>query len=119
MYNGGGMERPVCASPGCSNMAERYGGGQKEMFRKLCNSCRKTKAGRPRGGWQRARAHRQEVQARGACEGCGAVNTIKGFFDIHHRDGNASNDAIENLALLCPSCHREAHLGVALGTHRC
>jgi len=28
-------------------------------------------------------------------------------FDVHHRDGNASNNSIGNLAALCVKCHRE------------
>jgi hypothetical protein len=31
--------------------------------------------------------------------------------EVHHVDGNRSNNAVENLAVLCPICHRERHLG--------
>jgi len=30
-------------------------------------------------------------------------------FVLHHVDGNNKNDAIENLMLLCPSCHTDVH----------
>jgi len=39
------------------------------------------------------------------CERCG----WKGYCDIHHRDGNHSNNEKENLEILCPNCHRTHH----------
>lgn len=31
------------------------------------------------------------------------------FLEVHHIDGNPSNDQLENLATLCQSCHLKAH----------
>jgi predicted HNH restriction endonuclease len=52
--------------------------------------------------------------ARGACEKC-RVSGPKGFLAIHHIDGRSNNDAIENLILLCPNCHRLADLAIWSG----
>lgn len=40
------------------------------------------------------------------CENCGA-----GDIHVHHRDGDATNDVLENLVGLCASCHRKVHHG--------
>lgn len=39
------------------------------------------------------------------CEG-GHVITVRYFKDLHHKDGNFSNNKPENLLLLCSDCHR-------------
>jgi len=39
------------------------------------------------------------------CELCGRY----GAMHIHHKDGNPYNNNIENLAVLCSSCHRKVH----------
>lgn len=31
------------------------------------------------------------------------------FIQFHHVDENPSNNAIENIAPLCPNCHTQAH----------
>ena len=38
------------------------------------------------------------------------------FFQIHHLDGNASNNDPDNLAPLCPNCHDQADLRRPLST---
>lgn len=65
--------------------------------------------------------HRDEVTARagGRCEICGmsskaAVAKWGRKMDIHHRDGKGRtsaehNHAVDNLMLVCPSCHRRIH----------
>lgn len=40
----------------------------------------------------------------GCCPKCGG--TLHKGFHRHHKDGNHSNNSIENLILHCPSCHR-------------
>lgn len=48
------------------------------------------------------------------CENCGLSNTdITGqlysgslTLDLHHIDGDSTNNSLENLNLLCPNCHR-------------
>lgn len=44
-----------------------------------------------------------------SCERCGFVPEHPAQMDVHHIDGNHSNDAEENLATLCANCHRLHH----------
>lgn len=39
------------------------------------------------------------------CLCCGADSSL----DIHHVDGNPTNDNLDNLVVLCKSCHRKVH----------
>jgi len=39
------------------------------------------------------------------CLCCGADSSL----DVHHVDGNPTNDDLENLIVLCKSCHRKVH----------
>lgn len=58
------MERPVCRTDGCENVAEQYRNGRKQVrFRPFCSSCRKRKDGRPIGTWQRERLVHQATRA--------------------------------------------------------
>lgn len=43
------------------------------------------------------------------CEICGSTTNV----DVHHIDGNFSNNNIDNLMLLCRSCHMKAHRNVS------
>lgn len=45
------------------------------------------------------------------CIGCGYDRNRK-VLDIHHIDENKFNNSITNLAMVCPTCHREIHVGV-------
>jgi hypothetical protein len=42
-------------------------------------------------------------QQQGLCAKCG--RSLEQGFHKHHKDGNASNNSVENLELLCPECH--------------
>lgn len=44
------------------------------------------------------------------CEHCGLQDEDTRLFDVHHLDGNHANNDPANLATLCPTCHRRAHL---------
>jgi len=44
------------------------------------------------------------------CSICG-YNLVKAL-EVHHRDGNRNNNDIGNLDLLCPTHHKEYHLGI-------
>lgn len=51
---------------------------------------------------------RRLLKLRGAkCERCGYAR--KEILQIHHKDRNRRNNALENLVLLCPNCHAEEH----------
>ncbi len=41
------------------------------------------------------------------CEDCGIENWRgeKITLELHHKDGNHTNNKLENLAILCPNCH--------------
>ena len=42
------------------------------------------------------------------CNRCGYC-TIPGVLQVHHKDRNRTNSAIENLEVLCPTCHAIEH----------
>jgi len=48
----------------------------------------------------RAQKHRKP-----SCEMCGSTKRL----DVHHRDGNIKNNALENLQTLCHTCHMKWH----------
>lgn len=45
----------------------------------------------------------------GKCEVCGwsKINQFTGKFplEVHHKDGDSTNNNLDNLMLLCPNCH--------------
>jgi hypothetical protein len=43
------------------------------------------------------------------CERCGFVASHPSQIDIHHKDHNHKNDAVDNLVSLCANCHRLIH----------
>ncbi len=56
------------------------------------------------------------VRAGGKCEGCGSQapfvdDSGNGFLEVHHinRLADEGDDAPENVAAVCPNCHRRAH----------
>lgn len=44
----------------------------------------------------------------GACQRCG-FNEVSEILQLHHKDRNRKNNAIENVELLCPNCHQLEH----------
>ena len=52
----------------------------------------------------------QEVQSTGKCAYCGVTVDGRGLHDIHHVDGNSSNNKIENLIYLCSKPYNNCHL---------
>jgi HNH endonuclease len=46
------------------------------------------------------------------CEVCGLVewNNKPIALDVHHIDGNRRNNAIDNLKVVCPNCHRQEEM---------
>ena len=39
------------------------------------------------------------------CQACGYI----GVYDIHHKDRDYNNNKIDNLIILCPTCHAKIH----------
>jgi len=60
---------------------------------------------RPGWGYGRTLANRLYPEL-GTCEGC----TVRPAEHRHHRDGDPTNNARENVAFLCRRCHVLAHL---------
>jgi phage terminase large subunit GpA-like protein len=44
------------------------------------------------------------------CNRCGYKKNVK-ILQVHHKDENRQNNALENLEVLCPNCHAEIHWG--------
>ena len=67
------------------------------------------------GGRESRRARRRpHLKYRGdQCVRCGLQHEDKRVFDVHHKDGNHSNNSPDNLETVCPTCHRLHHLGIA------
>jgi HNH endonuclease len=87
----------TCNQPGCANVP---------VYRGRCILHVEWSGLTPR---QRGRAlverRHRIMRARGrVCEQCGEPPPL----ELHHRDGDTSNDRPANLQLLCLSCHREA-----------
>ncbi len=43
-----------------------------------------------------------------SCNRCGYSKYLC-ILEVHHKDTNRNNNNIENLEILCPTCHREEH----------
>ena len=48
-----------------------------------------------------------EGRKRRCCEGCGLSEWLERHIplELHHVDGDRTNNALSNLALMCPNCH--------------
>jgi predicted Mrr-cat superfamily restriction endonuclease len=68
---------------------------------------------------------RQSLQASngvGRCEACDYTHAERGMFDVHHLRpialmAQGGRTKLDDLALLCPRCHRLAHLGTGSKPH--
>jgi len=44
------------------------------------------------------------------CAVCGWAEDER-ILEVHHKDEDRSNNALDNLIILCPTCHRKITLG--------
>ncbi len=65
-------------------------------YSSVCNRCHKIRYLRP---WM--------AFTKDSCEMCGYTPMFKGSLDVHHRDGDKSNNDPDNYMTVCASCHRE------------
>jgi hypothetical protein len=104
-----------CASCGKQLVRKRMPNGSLESLlhfgrRKFCDQMcmakgftgRFKEAVQPKQGRYRARTLTRKVR----CEMCGATTRR---LDVHHRDENPLNNAVENRIVLCRSCHLKGH----------
>lgn len=55
--------------------------------------------------WTTAHYHARKIVPAGSCERCGSPNAS----DVHHKDGDWTNNNPDNLERLCRSCHNLEH----------
>jgi 5-methylcytosine-specific restriction protein A len=58
--------------------------------------------------WRKLRKTAKQ-KARFRCQECGRRETANRRLEVHHADGDATNNAPENLQALCVSCHKDRH----------
>lgn len=88
----------------CKDLSQRVGSKLDAMLPKHYGT-----ASRSRDVYRRIYKETRFVE-KIVCERCGYCEFECGV-DIHHRDGNKSNNQKENLVALCSPCHRALHYG--------
>ena len=51
------------------------------------------------------------------CERCDYSKYV-GVLEVHHIDGDRTHNSLENLRILCPTCHEEQHYLTSTGKYR-
>lgn len=51
-----------------------------------------------------------------ACQECG-FGAVPEVLEVHHIDHNRGNNGLENLRVLCPTCHAIAHFRAGTGKY--
>ncbi len=60
--------------------------------------------------WYAEHKQARELKKADRCEVCGSTQNV----DIHHKDGDWHNNALDNLIALCRSCHMKEHRSVSV-----
>ena len=71
------------------------------------------KSGKNSGNYKDGRAsyrYRALAYYNSKCSVCGY--NIEKVLQVHHRDKDRKNNSVENLDVLCPTCHKEYHVGI-------
>lgn len=76
----------------------------KGKYRALCGYCHRNRYDYNSWGYKKYRAYKGDL-----CEDCGFVPKDPCQLDVHHIDGNHSNNDPLNLKTLCANCHRLHH----------
>lgn len=111
-------EPPTMFCQHCGKQLVRkvYSGGGVESYpemlkRKFCDrKCKGAALSLPNGPrWgglpHRGRKVARRKKARDKCERCGGTRRV----EVHHKDGDATNNDTSNLEALCLWCHRKEH----------
>ena len=113
---GGRLDR-TCQTPGCKRKTRRASGrydrfGQ-PYYTRFCDKCagRRTSSGPSKDKRGYSTRLFDAIRSARRCGVCGLKHEDASFFDVHHVDGNCKNNDSTNLLLVCPNCHRRAHLG--------
>jgi 5-methylcytosine-specific restriction endonuclease McrA len=92
----------TCAEPGCADAP---------VYRGRCSThVQWNTSPRQRGRALMARRNRIARTRGRRCHRCGAPPTPGHPLELHHIDGNPTNDHLANLELLCDDCHLAAKL---------
>lgn len=109
---------PAISCLSCGKMLTRktYPGGGVESYtemesRRFCDHvCHGKEIARPDGPLHGGLPHRgrkiaRRKKPRVACSACGTTRRL----EVHHKDKDATNNAPDNLEVLCLKCHRSRH----------
>jgi len=91
------FEGEMCEECGVNpKMFSGYTVAGRARYKPHCRQCHRGKYEKP---W---------LQSRGSeCEQCGHTPMFKRGLDVHHRDGDNTNNDVDNLMTLCANCHRD------------
>ena len=95
------LKRPICAQCNKNYSAVNYIRNGKTYYRRICDSCGKTKAKKkPRVLlWEKA-GYKKKHQ----CDLCGFKALYPSQLTVFHIDGNLENVALTNLRTICLNC---------------
>ncbi len=107
-----------CLACGARLLRKQYpsGGfesGPRLLARKFCGHVCMGRYAAPNGPAERSvrnagRTKARRRKDRSRCERCGSTEAV----EVHHRDRNPSNVAVENLESLCRKCHKRHHVEI-------
>ena len=92
------FEGDICKTDDCDNYVASagYTSNGTPRWRDVCYACHKSKNTKP---WL---AFRKK-----SCEACGHTPLYAWAMEVHHRDGDKTNNHPDNLMSLCSNCHRD------------
>lgn len=94
------MPRPLCIC-GFKPAAINYIKNGKTYYRKKCESCLNSVAGKGIPKW-----YQEGYRIKLSCEKCNFSSKHKEQFNVYHLDGNLNNNKKNNLKTVCANCQR-------------